>query len=359
MPHVIIVGGGYIGAELARELDHHMDVTLVEPREAFVHTPVMIRGVAVPELVEQALFPYDRLLTNGVVRRARVCSVQGTGVTLEDGTEISGDYIVIATGSSYAAPFKPENAEVGGLIKAQKDAHAALRDAGHIAIVGAGAVGTELAGEIKVAHPSKTITLISDLPSLFPEYPARLGRELRRKLHMLGVEVILDQHVENLASTTRPFKDPLVLRTGTEIPADVVFPAIGARPNTDLLRDLPGTHQQPDGRILSDRRMRPSDLPNVFAAGDAVDMGDPMTIVGTSRQVLWLIKTLKAVARGKPVERCLPYGPWRKAPILVPLGPQLGNSYLPPATVGNALTRQVKGKQLFLPKYRKLFRTGT
>ena len=49
-----------------------------------------------------------------------------------------------------------------------------------------------------------------------------------------------------------------------------------------------------------------------------------------------------------------PYKPWKIAPILVPLGPRIGNSWLF-ATVGDGITRMMKGKELFIPKYRKAF----
>lgn len=48
------------------------------------------------------------------------------------------------------------------------------------------------------------------------------------------------------------------------------------------------------------------------------------------------------------------YKPWGKAPFLVPLGPQKGNSYLVLFTAGNAITRLMKGKDLFVTKYRKM-----
>ncbi len=79
-----------------------------------------------------------------------------------------------------------------------------------------------------------------------------------------------------------------------------------------------------------------------------------MTIVAISRQNPWLIKTLKQVLGGASVEDQKPYAPWKRAPILVPLGPSVGNSWLF-ATLGNWVTRKMKGKELFIPKYRKAF----
>ncbi|MEO0766748.1 MAG: N-acyl homoserine lactone synthase, partial [Pseudomonadota bacterium] len=49
-----------------------------------------------------------------------------------------------------------------------------------------------------------------------------------------------------------------------------------------------------------------------------------------------------------------PYKPWGKAPILVPLGPNRGSSFLMIATLGDWVTRRMKGRDLFITKYRKL-----
>ncbi len=102
--------------------------------------------------------------------------------------------------------------------------------------------------------------------------------------------------------------------------------------------------------------MRPSTLPNVFALGDAVDLGDGMTIVAVSRQVPWLARTLRAMVAGQRLEDQKPYAPWTKGktPILIPLGPRVGASFLVLFKVGNLMTGLLKGKSLLLGKYRKL-----
>lgn len=353
---VIIVGGGYVGYALARELDKAADVTLVEPRSHFVHAAAMIRGVVRPELVDQALMPYDRLLRHGRVLQARAAAVSSDGVTLTDGRHLPAEVIVVATGSGYAAPFKPAGDDIAAFRAAQAEAHAALRQAGSVAIVGAGAVGIELAGEIKAAMPACEVTLISETPSLLPGYAPRLGSELEGRLNLLGVSLRLGQRVATMPTSAAPFPGPVVLDSGETIDADLVFPTTGAIPRTELLTPLPGVRTGPDGRVLADRRMRPSDLPNVLAAGDAVDLGDAMTIVGTMRQVPWLARAVRTLLRGQDLGRSFAYGPWPNPPILLPLGPRLGASYLPVAGVqGNGTTRLIKGQSLFLPKHRGHF----
>ena len=351
---IVIVGGGDVGFEVAKELDAHAEVTLIEQREAFVQPPAAIRALVEPSLLDQIILPYDRLLTNGQVVRGRAASVSQSDVTLEDGAVYPADFIVLATGSTYAAPFKPSGDSIDDFRQASKKVSAQLAKANSVAIVGAGAVGTELAGEIASARPDKKVTLISSDDTLFPMYPAKLGAQLRRKLERLGVSVVLGQRAQDLQRMDMPYEGSVTLTDGRVVTADLVFPVIGSKPQSSLVQTLPGVTLSPSGRVKTDKWMRPSDYPNVFVAGDIADVGDGMTIVAISRQNPWLIKTLKQVLGGASVEDQKPYAPWKRAPILVPLGPSVGNSWLF-ATLGNWVTRKMKGKELFIPKYRKAF----
>ncbi|TCL00393.1 NADH dehydrogenase FAD-containing subunit [Shimia isoporae] len=351
---IVIVGGGYVGFEVAQKLDAVADVTLIEQREAFVQPPAAIRSLVQPELLEQIILPYDGLLKSGRVVRGRAVSVAEDAVTVENGDRYVADYIVIATGSTYAAPFKPAGDSIEDFRQTSADVAARLKTAETVVIVGAGAVGTELAGEIASAQPGKKITLISSDDTLFPMYPAKLGANLERKLKKLGVTVVLGQRVQDLQRLDQPYEGSVTLADGSEIAGDMIFPVIGSRPQATLIKSLPGVQEGTLGRVRTDGWLRPSDYANVFVAGDIADVGDGMTIVATARQNPWLVKTLKALVAGETVEKLKPYSPWKKAPILVPLGPIVGNSWLF-TTVGDRITRMMKGKELFIPKYRKAF----
>lgn len=352
---IAIIGGGYIGVQLAKSLDDDADITLIEPRSHFVHAPAMIRAAVDPALLDQGLIPYDKLLKNGRVIRARASGIDGGGVTLDNGQRVEADHIVVATGSSNAMPFKPVGDDIKGLRQANRRIHDQLKAARSIGIVGAGAVGTELAGEIAHAMPGKKITLISDLDRLFPTMPHSLGDGLARKLRDAGVTLILGKRAENLQSLTEPYAGSLTLSDGSEHTFDLIFPVLGSRASSEVLAALPAAQKSTANRIKVDRWLRPSSLPNVFAAGDVVDAGDAMTIVAASRQTPWLKATLKGLIAGKQIEDMKPYKPWGpKAPILVPLGPKRGASFLGLFTAGDFLTRKMKGEDLFVKKYNKL-----
>jgi pyruvate/2-oxoglutarate dehydrogenase complex dihydrolipoamide dehydrogenase (E3) component len=313
-----------------------------------------------PGLLDRALIPYDRLLSRGTLVQARAAGVDEGGVTLEDGTRIDADYVVVATGSENAMPFKAKGANIDGLRADNARINRMLTAAKSVAIVGAGAVGTELAGEIAHFIPEKEVTLISDQSALFPDMPPKLGAALKTKLEAAGVKLVLGARADNLESLTEPYTGELTLSNGQSVAADLIFPVIGSRGSSELLEALPGAEKGSSNRVKVDGWMRPSSLPNVFAAGDVADMGDGMTIVATSRQLPWLKKTLASLLDGKTLEEVKPYAPWKagKAPILIPLGPQMGNSFLVLFTAGDFLTRMMKGKDLFLAKYTKALGRG-
>jgi len=365
-PTLLIVGGGYVGCDVARRLDRVMDVTLVEPKPAFLHAPAMIRALVEPGLLQTATIPYDRLLSRGRLIRGRAASLHAEGAILSDGYEVASDFTLVATGSSYSLPFKSSAEDIDTFLNAHRALSVRIASAGHIAIVGAGPVGTELAGEIAAARPRTKVTLIAAAAHPIPLHDERLGRALMQRLHRLGVEVITNCSAPDFSPGANVRNGPLILSDGREIAADLVLPALGAQPRTNILTNLPEVRINAAGRVIVDEWLRPCPgiLPGLFVGGDIVATDDAMTIVATLRQNPFLSKTLRSAARGRRIDTLPPYRPWRDAPMLVPTGPRLGASHLPlpgPLTrvgtmrgFGDVLTRVLKGKDLFVGKYRRL-----
>ena len=356
MTHKItIIGGGYAGIMLGKALEEDAYISIIEPRSQWVHNVASIRALTDTALLEKTIMPYDNLLKNGEVIQGRAKSIEGTTVTLENGEIVSSDSVIIATGSNYASPFKVQNDDVSDYKATLKGLAEKISNASRIAIVGSGPVGIELAGETAVAYPDIDIDLITADKSLFPTLPAKLGRKLEKQLNELGVKIHFNTMVENLKHADQAYTGQLSLPDGTKIEADLIFPAIGARTIPDFIQTLEGAELDNLGRVKVDSWLRPAGMSNVHIVGDAVSAGDPMTIVGLTRQVNWLSKALKAQSGGKSMESLKPYKPWKKAPILVPLGKEKGASLLPGMVVGPRLTSKIKGKDLFISRYRKDF----
>lgn len=88
-------------------------------------------------------------MRNGKVVRGAVASVKGTTVSLADGSDLSGDYLVLACGGgSVAMPNgMPDDATSSAAFKLKlKEKQTVIKEAQRILIVGGGPVGIELAG---------------------------------------------------------------------------------------------------------------------------------------------------------------------------------------------------------------------
>src|ERR1700674_2958998 len=159
-PSVVVLGGGYGGINAAKALDDVADVTLVDPKEAFVHNVAAWRALVEPEWLERIFLPYDRLLADGHFVRARASEVDGRRVTLASGAQLEPDYLVLATGSSYPFPAKIDEPDSPAARSRLLAAHEAVLAASRVLLIGAGPSGLELAGEIKSFSPAKQVTIV-------------------------------------------------------------------------------------------------------------------------------------------------------------------------------------------------------
>ena len=224
-----------------------MDVTLIARASHFTHAPAMIRAMIDPG-------PLDRAL------RSVAASVDGDGVTLDDGQRVDADCIVLATGSVNLAPFRTATADIDELRADNDRRHQALKTAKTMLIIGAGTVGTELVGEIAYAQPDKKVSLVSSDATLFPGNPVKLGRSLQDKPTRMGVEVILGARADTLPGRDTPEGGRVVLSNGKTIEADLVIPAVGSRaPAGSRLTD--GCGRQPCPRSSRPDMSRPAATP--------------------------------------------------------------------------------------------------
>ncbi|HEY1179135.1 MAG TPA: hypothetical protein VGF17_23520, partial [Phytomonospora sp.] len=95
---VVVIGGGYGGTALAKALDEHADVFLVDPKDAFVHSAGALRALVDPDWAPNMFFPYDTLLDPAEqllpafapgMRDDLHRQLAGLGVTLRLGTSLT------------------------------------------------------------------------------------------------------------------------------------------------------------------------------------------------------------------------------------------------------------------------------
>ena len=346
---VAVIGGGYAGISVAKGLDEFARVTLVEPRDAFVHNVAALRALVEPEWLPRIFLPYHRLLAHGSVVRDRAVSVDAGRVTLASGAELTPDFIVLATGSTYPYPAKSGTDETATAIHRYRKSHDELAQAGRVLIVGAGPTGLELAGEISDRWPEKRITIIEPAPEILAgPYKQELRDEVRRQLEERGVTFVLGEALaaepESPPVTFGPFATSTT--AGRTIEADIWFRCYGLTPVSDYLSGELANTRLPDGSIEVTPELLVKGQADVFAVGD-VAAADLKTAGRAGREAELVVANIRALVDGGELQAYEPAAP----AIVIPLGPSGGASELPgqDEIAGAATTAAIKGEHLLAP----------
>ncbi len=354
-PTVAVIGGGYGGTTAAKALDEFADVTLVEPRDAFVHNVAALRALVEPDWLPRIFLPYDRLLVNGRVVRDRAVAVDAASITLASGIELTADFVVLATGSTYPYPAKSGTDETAIALARYRESHEELARAGRVLIVGAGPTGLELAGEITDRWPGKRVTIVEPEPEILAgPYKQELRDEVRRQLEARDVEFVVGEALaaepESPAVTFGPFTVFTV--AGRTIEADIWFRCYGLTPVSDYLRGDLASARLPTGSIEVTAQLQVKGQRNVFALGD-VAAADLKTAARAGREAEVVVANILALVAGGELQA---YEPPPTA-IVIPLGPSGGASELPgqDEIAGGETTAAIKGEHLFIDNYRERF----
>jgi NADH dehydrogenase len=392
IPHrIVIVGGGAAGLGLATKLGDSLgkhakaEVALVDRSRTHIWKPLLhevaagsmdVGQHAVDYLAQahQHHFRYRIGEMIGLDRTNReVClaaSFDSEGNEVTPPRSFAYDTLVIAVGSSsndfgtpgvadYANPLDtPEQAEkfherlLNGLIRAHAQPGPVREGQLHVAIVGAGATGTELAAELHrttrqvVAYgldrinPDKDlkITLIEAGERVLPAAPPRVSEGVARLLGEIGIEV------RTGARVTEVRKDGLQLANGASIPSELVVWAAGVKA-PDFLRDIGGLETNRNNQLVVGGTLQTTRDPDIFAVGDCAylmrhdrPMPVPPRAQAAHQQATHLSKQLPRRLAGKPLQ---PFK-YRDFGSLVSLGEY--------STVGN-LMGFIAGKDFLVEGY--------
>jgi apoptosis-inducing factor 2 len=351
---VVVVGGGYGGHRVAKALDEFAEVTLVEPRDAFVHNVAALRALVEPEWLPRIFLPYDRLLTHGRVIHDRAVAVDERFVSLASGKELRPDFIVLATGSTYPYPAKTDSDETEASIGRYRDSHEQLALAGRVLIVGAGPTGLELAGEIDDRWPDKQITILEPEPEILTgPYRQELRDELHRQLDQRGIELVLGDPLVAEPDTppVRFGEFAVSTRSGRIVEAEIWFRCYGLTPASNYLRGSLADKRRPDGSIEVTPHLQVAGQRTVFALGD-VAAADLKTAGRAGRQADLVAANIRALIEDRELAVYEPSPP----AIVIPLGPTGGASQLPQDEIAGAeTTASIKGAHMFVDIYREQF----
>lgn len=277
---VLIAGGGLAAqrcAETLRRRGYEGSVRMIcaEPEPPYDRPPLskeLLAGTAEEEaLAYRPTWWYEE---KGVelLLDSRVAALDPAArtVRLSSGAELTYEKLLIATGSAARGlPFLEGFANVHALrtIADARRLREELIPGAHLAIVGAGFIGQEVAATAR--HLGVEVTMIEALE--VPLEPI-LGRELGgwfAELHLEeGVQVRTGAMLDGARGEDRV--EELVLADGQRLACDAVVVGVGTAPATAWLA---GSGLDPTG-VRTDTCGRTA-LPGVFAAGDASVPFDP------------------------------------------------------------------------------------
>ena len=296
-PRVLVIGSGFAGLNAAKALRRApVEVTIIDQRNFHLFQPLLYQVAAAalnPSDIAypiRSIFRRQRNITAVLLAQVTGIDVVKKVVTLDDGSKLGWDYLILATGATHSYFGHDEWADLAPGLKTLEDAltirqrvlaafEKAERDPDHVdrlltfVVVGGGPTGVELAGalieiavhslgdEFDVIDPTRArVILVEGAPHILPVYPETLSESAHRQLETLGVEVVTGALVDEIDDAGVTLDDGRRIETGT------VLWAAGVQAST--LGAMLGIETDRSGRVPVEPDLSVPGHPEVFVAGD-------------------------------------------------------------------------------------------
>ena len=341
LPHVVIVGGGFGGLEVARGLkDLPVCITLVDRQNHHCFQPLLYQvatAVLSPADIAWPIRGILRSQPNARVLMAEVTSVDTAArIVHTESIDLPYDYLVLATGATHSYFGHDEWERDAPGLKRITDAtelrrrlliafeEAELTDDVDkqrslltFVIVGAGPTGVEMSGAIaevalQVLPPefreidprSARIILIEAGPRVLPSFPENLSAYTQKSLEKMGVEVMTATRV------TKCDKAGVDIEGG-RIDAHTVIWAAGvvASPAAKWI----GAPADWVGRVEVKPDLSVPDHPDIFAIGDTAavfydgDKSVPGIAPAAKQMGKYVAKLIRSRIKNTPAPRPFAY----------------------------------------------------
>jgi NADH dehydrogenase FAD-containing subunit len=215
--------------------------------------------------------------------------------------------LAMATGTKLTPPSTlPGHDKLGGTAYLRKHA-SQIENSSRIVIIGAGAVGVQMATDIKELYPEKNMALIHSREHMINRFHPALHEVVRQRNAELGIDMVLGKRVElpkiGYPVDGKAFEVELV--DGTKIPADFAIICTGQTPQSEVVRSLApdcvdegGFVEVRDTLQLQDERFQ-----NVFALGDIAATAAPKAARPATKQAEVVTKNVVHLLNHEPLEK--------------------------------------------------------
>ncbi|MEI6120547.1 MAG: NAD(P)/FAD-dependent oxidoreductase [Actinomycetes bacterium] len=329
-PRVVILGAGFAGLTAAKAIGHDADVTVVDRHNYQTFLPLLYQVATASLAADHVAYPIRGALrkTGAKFRMGSPISIdhKNKTVKLDSSEVIAFDHLVVALGSAtadFGVPGVQEHA------MGMKNIHEALEIRSElmrrfedlcrfedntrlsVVLVGGGPTGVEMSGALAelVKGPLKSdnfnasrhidIYLVEAGPRLLPMFDEDLSERTKKDLESLGVKVLLNTQVKEVAHRQLYFVD------GTSIPSEITVWAAGVK-GVDALTDL--NLPLAGNRIKTDKTLQVTHYPHIWAIGDNAGVigenGRPLPMVAPTamQQGRFLAEQLVRLKKGEPLK---------------------------------------------------------
>ncbi len=344
MKHLIIIGGGFAGAYIAKKLEQEFDVTLFDTKDYFEFTPSVLRTLVEPEHIKKIEVLHSRYLKRATIIRETVTRVLPTEITAGKKC-YPFDYLVIASGSRYNSPIKEQDIIITMRGQELRNYAHKLDKAKQVLIVGGGVVGTELAAEICEKYPQKKITLVHAQSSLLERNPKKVCAYAEKFLRKRKVTLLFNERVTG-GKAKRYQTDK-----NNTLTADLIFLCTGIIPNSEFLEKDLG-HSLNERKFLHvNKHLQIEKHPTIFAAGDINDIKEEKTAQSAEQQAEIVYHNIRALERKEELKEYIS----TLRPMVISLGKRRGifiyRNFVLTGIIPCVLKRMIEWKTM--QRYRK------
>lgn len=227
------------------------------------------------------------MISDGVVTNAGIKLIIGKAASIdqknkickmEDGTEITFDKLVLATGSMPKVPGWLNGTELENVFTIPKskkyldEMMEKLRECKKVVTIGGGFIGVEVSDELN--KKGKDVTIVEILPHVLGlAFDGEIASIAEEHLKSRGIDIITGVGVKEVTGKEKVEK--VILENGEMLDADAVILSMGYMPNTELAQRS-GIDVNEKGFIRVDEYMRTANH-DIFAVGDCAEKRDFIT----------------------------------------------------------------------------------
>lgn len=311
-------------------------ITMIEPKSGFLNVIGMPRAILDVEFAKSQYIAFNKLKgiefdnmfeSENVSKRAttnikiglELNYIQGKVTKLDSksaeyememvpqATSLQFNYVVLASGRNRSPPISPESLDENSFINEASDFKRKVEISDKISIIGAGAVGIEVAAEIKHYHPEKTVNLIHPY-LLFPPEPlsSKFKESAHASLKDAGVNIVLETRIDKeLANGNLETDD------GKTIESQFNYWTSGKKNNISMLaKNMQDKYVSKSGNLLTNEYLQLCNskdiIKNIFCIGDIVELPVIKTAGWANQMGIICAANISSLLNNKQAEKTLP-----------------------------------------------------